>query len=527
MTVRQFFVISCFIGPLLILVLSWFWPPVLWLFILVVPYIFIGLYDITQKKRTVLRIYPVIGHIRYLFEYIRPEIQQYFVETELNGTPISREFRSLAYQRAKKQTDTRPFGTIIDTYNSGYEWINHGMAPQHLEPDSLRLTFGEGKCNKPYSASPLNISAMSYGALSKNAVKALNRGASLGNFSQNTGEGGITDYHRKFNGDLVWQIGTGYFGCRDSAGNFNAELFASKATEDQVKMIEIKISQGAKPGHGGLLPGAKVSEEVALIRNVEIGKDVISPAYHSAFSNPLELMQYIVKLKKLSGGKPVGFKLCLGNKSEFLGICKAMLETGITPDFITVDGGEGGTGAAPIELTNSVGTPVREGLSFIHNALRGVGMRDEVKLIAAGKLISAFHMMRLAALGADSVNSARGMMFALGCIQARHCNTDKCPTGITTQNPARYNLLDVTDKGVRVFNYHQATVKMLAELVSLVGVDSLTAVKPHHINRRINQHTIQTYEDIYPDMETGFLLNDAKIPDNWQRVWDRADSGCW
>jgi len=275
------------------------------------------------------------------------------------------------------------------------------------------------------------------------------------------------------------------------------------------------------------LPGAKVSEEVALIRNVEIGKDVISPAYHSAFSNPLGLLHYIKKLKKLSGGKPVGFKLCLGNKSEFLGICKAMLETGITPDFITVDGGEGGTGAAPIELTNSVGTPVREGLSFIHNALRGIGLRNEVKLIAAGKLISAFHMMRLAALGADAVNSARGMMFALGCIQARHCNTDKCPTGITTQNPARYNLLDVTDKGVRVFNYHLATVNMLAELVGLLGIDSLTAVKPHHINRRVNQHSIQTYEDIYPEMETGFLLSDATMPDAWQRDWDRADSGRW
>lgn len=527
MTVRQFFVSSCIIVPSAILLLSWFWTSILWSYILFLPYLLVGLYDITQKKHTLLRIYPVIGHIRYLFEYIRPEIQQYFVESELNGTPISREFRSLVYQRAKKQTDTRPFGTIIDTYKNGYEWINHCMVPRHLEAENLLLTIGEANCNKPYLSSPLNISAMSYGALSKNAVMALNRGASLGNFYQNTGEGGITDYHRKHGSDLVWQIGTGYFGCRDSHGNFHPELFALKATEDQVKMIEIKISQGAKPGHGGFLPGAKVSEEVALIRNVEIGKDVISPACHSAFSTPLELLHYIKTLRELSGGKPVGFKLCLGNKSEFLGICKAMLETGITPDFITVDGGEGGTGAAPIELTNSVGYPVREGLSFIHNAIRGIGMRDQVKIIAAGKLISAFHMMRFAALGADAVNSARGMMFALGCIQARHCNTDKCPTGITTQNPSRYNLLDVTDKGVRVFNYHQSTVKMLAELVGLLGVDSLSAVKPHHINRRVNQHTIQTYEDIYPDMESGFLLSDATMPDRWQKDWDRADSSRW
>ena len=527
MTVRQFYVISCFVGPLLILFLSWLWPPVLWLFVLVVPYILIGIYDITQIKRTVLRIYPVIGHIRYLFEYIRPEIQQYFVETDLNGTPIPREFRSLVYQRAKKQTDTRPFGTIIDTYKNGYEWINHAMVPLHLEPEALRQDIGEIHCSKPYSASPLNISAMSYGALSKNAVLALNRGASLGSFFQNTGEGGLTDYHRKYGGDIVWQIGTGYFGCRNDLGQFNPELFAQKACEDQVKMIEIKISQGAKPGHGGMLPGAKVSEEVALIRHVEIGKDVISPPYHSAFSSPVELMNFIVLLRELSGGKPVGFKLCLGKKSEFLAICKAMLETGITPDFITVDGGEGGTGAAPVELTNSVGTPVREGLSFIHNSLIGIGLRDQIKIIAAGKLISAFHMLRLAALGADALNSARGMMFALGCIQARHCNTDKCPTGVTTQNPARYKMLDVTDKGVRVFNYHQATTKMLAELVGLLGVTSLTDVKPWHINRRVNQHSVQTYEDIYPEMETGFLLSDATMSDEWQRDWDRCESGRW
>jgi len=527
MTVRHTFLVSIIVLPLVILLVSYVWSPILWAFLIVIPYILVGIYDLFQKRKTVLRIYPVIGHIRYLFEYIRPEIQQYFVESDLNGKPISREFRSLVYQRAKNVTDTRPFGTIIDVYKNGYEWINHGMSPVHVQPESLRTTFGKLNCEKPYDASPLNISAMSYGALSKHAILALNRGASMGGFFHNTGEGGISPYHTEFNGDLVWQIGTGYFGCRDSEGNFDAELFARKAVSDQVKMIEIKISQGAKPGHGGILPAAKLTEEIAKIRHVPLGQDVISPSHHTAFSNPTEMLEFIVQLRELSGGKPVGFKLCLGKKQEFLGICKAMLETGITPDFITVDGGEGGTGAAQIEFTNSVGTPLREGLHFINNALRGIGLRDQLHLICAGKSLSAYHMIRLAALGADTVNSARGMMFALGCIQARHCNNDKCPSGVATQNPARYRQLDVTDKGVRVFNYHSAMVKAVAELLGQLGINSLTEVKPEHVNRRINHNTVVTYEEVYPELEEGFLLNDATIPDQWQKHWDNCSQSHW
>ena len=527
MTVRQTFITASIILPLLLLVLSAIWPVLHWLWLLLVPLVLLGYYDMRQKRRTILRIYPVIGHIRYLFEYIRPEIQQYFVESDLNGRPVPREFRSLVYQRAKKQEDTRPLGTIIDTYKNGYEWLNHAMVTTHVDPSSIRQTFGEINCSKPYSASPLNISAMSFGSLSQNAILALNRGAKLGSFFHNTGEGGITRYHRQYGGDLVWQIGTGYFGCRDELGRFNAERFAEKATDEQIKMIEIKISQGAKPGHGGILPAAKVTPDIAEIRGVPIGQDVISPPYHSAFSNPMELLLFVEELRELSGGKPVGFKLCLGRKSEFLGICKAMHESGITPDFITVDGGEGGTGAAPIEMTNSVGTPLREGLHFIHNALRGINMRDRIKLIAAGKMFSAFHMVRLGALGADRVNSARGMMFALGCIQARHCNTDKCPSGVATQNPSRYKQLDVTDKGVRVYNYHQAMINALAELLAQLGVHSLSEVKPEHINRRLNQVRVATYDDIYPEYEPGFLFTDAKIPDDWQKAWDRSSSGHW
>jgi len=527
MTVRQTFITGSIAVPIILLLLVQVWPVLQWLWLIVIPLILVGIYDMVQKRKTVLRIYPVIGHIRYLFEYIRPEIQQYFVESDLNGRPVPREFRSLVYQRAKKQEDTRPFGTIIDLYQNGYEWLNHAMVPSHLEPDSLRQVFGEANCSKPYSVSPLNISAMSFGSLSKHAILALNRGAKLGNFFHNTGEGGLTEYHRKFGGDLVWQIGTGYFGCRDDLGHFEPERFTQKAVEDQVKMIEIKISQGAKPGHGGILPAAKVTPEIADIRGVPLGKDVISPPYHSAFSSPEELLQFIVRLRELSDGKPVGFKLCLGRKSEFFGICRAMHETGITPDFITVDGGEGGTGAAQIEMTNSVGTPLREGLHFINNALRGVGLRDRIKIVAAGKMFSAFHMLRLGALGADTVNSARGMMFALGCIQARHCNTDQCPSGVATQNPARYKQLDVTDKGVRVFNYHQAMLKSMSELLGQLGVNSLSEVKPEHINRRINHSKVTTYESIYPEYEKGFLFSDATIPDAWQKAWDSSSSTHW
>lgn len=368
---------------------------------------------------------------------------------------------------------------------------------------------------------------MSYGALSRTAIMSLNKGAKLDNFAHNTGEGGISPFHLKYGGDLIWQIGTGYFGCRTAAGGFSEEKFIENAAQESVKMIEIKISQGAKPGHGGILPGAKVTEEIAEIRGVKIGEDVISPPAHTTFNSPKGLLKFITKLRKLSGGKPVGFKLCIGYKAEFLAICKAMIETGLLPDFITVDGSEGGTGAAPIELTNSVGMPLWDAIHFVNNALIGCGVRDKVRIIGSGKIISAFHMARVIALGADNINSARGMMFALGCIQSRHCNTDKCPTGIATQNPTRYNALDVEDKGERVANYHRSMIKHLVELLEVSGLHSTEEIEPRHVNRRINTTEIKTYAEIYEQLEEGCLLSDKSIPKNWKKDWELACANRW
>ena len=527
MTYRQIYLWLMLVVIGMALVLGQLEKPANWIWLFLAPILLLTLYDLLQKKHTLLRIYPVIGHLRYLLESARTPIQQYFVESELDGTPISREFRSLAYQRAKKDNDTRAFGTIFDVYRDGYEWLNHSLAPTDCNGGDLRVHFGGSACVKPYFAAPLNISAMSFGALSRHAVLALNRGARLGNFAHNTGEGGISQWHLEYGGDLIWQIGTGYFGCRDQLGAFDAELFREKAQLDAVKMIEIKLSQGAKPGHGGVLPAAKVTQELADIRLVPVGLDVISPPAHSAFNSPRGLLEFVGRLRDLSGGKPVGFKLCLGDRQEFLRICKAIIDTGIVPDFITVDGGEGGTGAAPVELTNSVGTPLRDGLHFVNNALNGIGVRDQVRIIASGKVFSAFHMLRLMALGADTVNSARGMMLALGCIQSRTCNTDKCPTGIATQNPSRYKQLDVTDKGARVANYQHATVAALAELLNILGLKGLREVGPRHINRRINQGMVVTYEEIYPCIPESCLRDNNNTPDSWQRDWQQASSASW
>ena len=458
MTVRQIFMAAAFLLPVLILALGLIWQPINWLFVIVAPLLMLGLIDYFQQKHTIRRLYPVVGRFRYLFESIRKEIQQYFVESDTNGMPVSREFRSLVYQRAKGDRDTRPFGTVFDVNQDGYEWLNHSLAPKEVINHDPRIRFGGPECTQPYEASPLNISAMSFGSLSKNAIMALNKGAKAGGFAHNTGEGGLSPYHLKYGGDIIWQIGTGYFGCRDEQGKIDKGLFEEKATLPVVKMIEVKLSQGAKPGHGGILPAVKLTEEIARIRHVPMGKDVISPAAHSAFSTPTGLLEFIRELRRLSGGKPVGFKLCIGKPEEFLGICKAMLESGITPDFITVDGGEGGTGAAPTEMTNSVGTPLRDALIFVNRALIGIGLRDKVRVIASGKVFSAFHLLRVVALGADTANSARGMMFSLGCIQSRSCNTDHCPTGIATQNPSRNKALVVEDKGRRVaifYSFHR------------------------------------------------------------------------
>jgi glutamate synthase domain-containing protein 2 len=522
MNVRQSFIFISILFSLVLIFTEWYWG-----FLVVGPIILLGVYDLIQAKHTILSIYPVVGHFRYLFESFRPEIQQYFVESNISGRPINREFRALVYQRAKNERDTRPYGTEFDVYRSGYEWMNHSLSPVHIENKKPRILFGGADCKKPYHASPLNISAMSYGALSKHAIMALNKGASLGGFAHNTGEGGLSSYHLKYGGDIIWQIGTGYFGCRGKNGFFDKELFIEKAQLDVVKMIEIKLSQGAKPGHGGILPAAKLTQEIADIRHVPMGEDVISPASHSAFDSPIGLLKFVSELRSLSGGKPVGFKLCIGNKSEFLGICKAMLETGITPDFITVDGGEGGTGAAPIEFTNSVGTPLRDAVIFVNNALSGVGLRKQVRIIASAKIFSAFHMARIIALGADTVNSARGMMLALGCIQSRSCNTDKCPTGIATQNPARYKSLDIEDKGERVSSFHKLTIANLMELLGACGLKDLNGLDPCHIHRRVSGTRLATYEELYPSVKSLCLLCDEDIPEAWKTQWEKASADKW
>ncbi len=527
MVMRQQFIIFAIAAPLLVLALTFLWPPAMWLMLILAVVIGLGIWDMVQTKQTVRRLYPFLGRFRYMLESVRPEIQQYFVESETSGVPIPREFRSLVYQRAKGARDTRPFGTIFDVNRDGYEWVNHSLVPLHLEDTDPRVRFGGEQCAKPYLSSPLNISAMSYGALSSNAIRSLNRGAKIGGFSHNTGEGSLSPYHLEPGGDLVWQIGTGYFGCRAEDGGFHPEMFQEMATLEVVKMIEVKLSQGAKPGHGGILPAAKLTEEIAEIRGVPMGSDVVSPPAHSAFSTPLELLDFLDNLRELSGGKPVGIKLCIGRRDEFLAICKAMLQTGQHPDFITVDGGEGGTGAAPTEMTNSVGTPLRDALIFVNQALIGIGFRNKVRIIASGKILSAFHLLRAIALGADTVNSARGMMMALGCIQARSCNTGHCPTGIATTNPVRSNGIVVTDKAERVANFHRSTIENVVELLGAAGLKSLDQLEPKHINHRVHGTEIKTYAQLYPRIEPNVLLSESTIPADWADDWQAADPVRW
>ncbi len=527
MTVRQGFIVFSVASIALLALWSLSWPPAAWIILVLLPVVLLGVYDMVQRQHSILRLYPVIGHFRYLFESVRKEIQQYFVESDIDGRPVSREFRSLVYQRAKGNRDTRPFGTIFDVYRDGYEWINHSLLPKEVLDHDPRIVFGEKNCRHPYAAAPLNISAMSFGALSKNAIMALNKGAKMGGFAHNTGEGGLSPYHLKFGGDIIWQIGTGYFGCRTKDGGFDAEQFTKTASLPVVKMIEIKLSQGAKPGHGGILPAAKLSEEIAAIRLVPMGQDVVSPPSHSTFDSPFGLLQFVAELRELSGGKPVGFKLCIGDKVEFLAICKAMLESGITPDFITVDGAEGGTGAAPIELTNSVGTPLRDALVFVNRVLIGTGLREQVRIIASGKAISAFHVIRLLALGADTVNSARAMMFAVGCIQSRSCNTDKCPTGVATQDPARSKVLDVEDKSKRVYLYQKSMVENLLDLLAAAGLERLEDLQPRHIKHRVGGTVISNYAEMYPPIPALCLLSEGSVPEHWQQEWSTANPQSW
>tara|TARA_B100000767_G_scaffold272120_1_gene299155 strand:- start:1597 stop:3126 length:1530 start_codon:yes stop_codon:yes gene_type:complete len=500
MKVRTGFIYLSVLTVIITFGLYFVWKPVLWSLIITAPIIIMGFYDLTQRRQTILRNFPVLGHFRYLLESIRPEIMQYFVETDTQGRPINRMFRSLIYQRAKDVTDTVPFGTQMDVYRSGYEWMDHSMyAIDESKIDTKpRVNVGSKDCSQPYSASLLNVSAMSYGSLSKNAVLALNKGCKIGGFAQNTGEGSISPFHLESEGDLIWQIGTGYFGCRTKEGSFCSDTFAKKASLDSVKMIEIKISQGAKPGHGGILPAAKNTPEIAAIRNVEPHTDVHSPPTHSAFSNPTELIQFISTLRERSKGKPIGIKLCIGKKQEFIDICKAMITKGITPDFITVDGGEGGTGAAPVEFSNSLGMPLRDGLAFVYDTLLSYGLKDEIKLIASGKIFTGFHIARALALGADMVSCARAMMMAIGCIQALECNTNKCPVGVTTQNKTLMSGLDVEDKSIRVANFHRKTLKSFTELIAAAGIDSPRKLERKHINRRIGMNVIKKYDEIFP-----------------------------
>jgi glutamate synthase domain-containing protein 2 len=466
----------------------------------------LGFRDVRQTKHSILRNYPVIGHLRFLFEFVRPEIRQYFIEADNDAAPFSRQQRSLVYQRAKGESDKRPFGTQLDVGAVGYEWINHSLAPTTLASHDFRLVIGENSA-QPYHASVFNISAMSFGALSANAILALNAGAKKGGFAHDTGEGSISRHHREQGGDLVWEIGSGYFGCRNDDGSFNADKFTENALSPQVKMIELKLSQGAKPGHGGVLPGPKVTLEIAEARGVKAFQDCVSPAAHSAFSTPVEMMHFIAKLRTLSGGKPTGFKLCIGHPWEWFALCKAMLETGITPDFIVVDGAEGGTGAAPLEFTDHVGVPLQEGLLLVHNTLTGLNLRSKIKLGCAGKVVSAFDIARMMALGADWCNAARGFMFALGCIQAQTCHTGDCPTGVTTQDPHRQQALVVNTKTERVYQFHQNTLHALKELVQAAGLQHPSEISASHIVRRSSQHEVKLLANLLPFVKPGALLD--------------------
>ena len=500
------------------------------LLLVIVPLIVIGYYDMLQTKHSLRRNFPLVGRGRWLMEFLRPFVRQYFIESDIDGAPVNRMFRTVIYQRAKHSMDSTPYGTKMDTYRPGYEWFAHSLSAFHLKgiKPNPRVLIGGTACTKPYDANLLNISAMSFGALSKNAIRALNMGAKIGEFAHNTGEGGVSPYHLENNGDLIWQIGTGYFGCRTKAGLFCEDTFAATVSKENIKMVEIKLSQGAKPGHGGILPAVKNTPEIAAIRGVTPYTTVVSPSVHSAFFTPVEMMVFIQKLRQLSGGKPIGFKLCVGRPSEFIAICLAMVKTGICPDFITVDGAEGGTGAAPLEFSNSVGMPLREGLRLVCDVLTGYDLKKEIKVIAVGKIFSGFHIARLSAIGADLCCSARGMMMALGCIQSLVCNTNHCPTGVTTQKVSLIKGLVVADKSQRVANFHQGTLNAFLEIIAAAGLSDMSQVNRTHVFRRIDQTYIKRYDELFPYLTTGSLLSDGPYPEYLESDMEEAspDSFC-
>jgi len=516
---RNEFTAFAIISILGTIAISYFlWSPFWWAFAILGPILLLGFYDMTQKSHAIMRNFPILGRGRYLMEMLRPGIQQYFIEKDIEGSPISRIDRNVVYRRAKKVSSTTPFGTQLDVYAEGYEWVNHSIAAldEHKLDADPRSIFGNSDCENPYSCSMYNVSAMSYGSLSKTAILALNGGANIGNFAHNTGEGGISPFHIKPGGDLIYQIGTGYFGSRAPDGTFSWEEFAERAKEPTVKMIELKLSQGAKPGHGGILPAKKNTPEIAKIRGVEPGVAVLSPPFHKEFNTPRGLVEMIAKMKKISG-KPCGFKLCVGRKGEFLSICKAMIELDVFPDFIAVDGGEGGTGAAPAEFSDSVGMPFREGLAFVYDALVGFGIKQHIKLLGSGKIMTSFHVFRAIALGADATYSARAMMLAIGCIQALECNTNHCPTGVATQDPEYYAGLVPEDKQTRVANFHGETIKNFVELMAAAGIDDVSKINRTHIYRRINMNEVKRYDQIYPYISNGCLLSEETIPTGWEQ----------
>ena len=498
-------------------------PAIGWLLVLLLPLVFLGLHDLVQRQHAIWRNYPITGHMRFLLETFRAEIRQYFIEGERDRLPFSLEQRSLVYRRAKQVNDAQPFGTIHDMDAPGAMWMPHAIQPAIIPDCDFRVMIGGPDCRQSYLASVLNISGTSFGSFGARAIMAFNHGAKLGGFAHNTGEGSISSHHRVHGGDLIWQVASGYFGCRTPEGEFDPERFRQQAADPQVRMIEIKLSQGAKPGHGGVLPKAKLTPEIAAARGVELGRDCISPARHSAFSSPLELMRFVDRLRTLSEGKPVGFKLAIGYRHEFMGIVKAMLETGIAPDFIVIDGSEGGTGAAPVELTNHVGMPVADGLSFAHAILTGAGLRDRVRLAASGKAISAFDLCRFHALGADYVMAARAFMFSIGCIQARMCHTNRCPTGITTQDPLRQKAIDVAEKAQRVAAFHRNTMHAMAELLAASGLGHPGDLRPHHIHVRARDGQILRGEPRFIQMAQGTLLN-GSVPDPYRQDWECAQA---
>jgi len=511
---RKEFVWFSVISTFFVVGISYFFHPFLWVLVILIPIILLGIYDMFQTKHSIRRVFPILGRIRYWLEWLRPKIYQYFVESDIDGRPFARTDRNIIYQRAKKETDTTPFGTQLNVYEEGYEWMNHSIAAKNfddLNPDP-RITIGGKDCKQPYNASRYNISAMSFGSLSQNAIRAMNAGAKIGNFAHNTGEGGVSPYHLQEGGDLIYQIGTGYFGCRADDGNFSVEKFKITASSPNIKMIELKLSQGAKPGHGGILPAAKNTPEIATIRGVPAGTDVLSPPYHKAFNTPVGLCKLIQTLRDASNGKPVGFKLCIGHKSEFLAICKAIVDTKIYPDFVTIDGGEGGTGAAPLEFSNSVGMPMKEALAFAHDALVGFGLRNEIKILVAGKVVTGYHIFR-----------AIGMMMAVGCIHALECNTNRCPTGVATQDPELVEGLVVEDKKVRIASFHKQTLHSFVELLGAAGLDDPSQIKRSMINRRVTVSVSKRFDEIFPYLKPGCLLDEETIPQSWKLYMDEAN----